>query len=140
MLKRTSKVDSLKLNSAGIASVIQIGDSKGINSFTRTIAVQREKELFFSNEGNFNVYGIFSYSLPIPPIDEPITIQSTSLNSFIKVGSIDVLAISAASILHIGSSDYIQSEARTLQIRHLEPREKSNRNDASGGGLTCLHL
>ncbi len=130
MLKRTSKVDSLNLDSAGIASVIHIGDSKEINSFTRTIAVQREKELFFSNEGNFNVYEIFSYSLPIPPIDEPITIQSTSLNSFIKVGSIDVLAISAASILHIGSSDYIQSEARTLQIRQLEPREKSNRNDA----------
>ena len=124
MLKRTSKVDSLKLDSAGIASVIHIGDSKGINSFTRTIAVKREKELFFSNEGNFNVFEIFSYSLPIPPIDEPITIQSTSLNSFIKVGSIDVLAISAASILHIGSSDYIQVRSPNLAYQTVRTQRK----------------
>ena len=124
MLKRTSKVDSLKLDSAGIASVIQIGDSKGINSFTRAIAVQREKELFFSNEGNFNVYEIFSYSLPIPPIDEPITIQSTSLNSFIKVGSIDVLGISAASILHIGSSDIFKSEVPDLAYQTFRTQRK----------------
>jgi spore germination protein PE len=130
MIKRTSKVDSIKLDSAGIASVFHIGDSTGINSFTRTIAVQREKELFYSNEGNFDAYEIFSLSLPLPPIDEPITIHTTSLNSFIKVGSIDILAISAASVLHIGSSEHIQMETRTLQIRQLEPREHTH-NQAS---------
>jgi spore germination protein PE len=130
MLKRTSKVDSLKVDTVAISSVIQIGDSNVINSFSRAIAVQREKELFYSNEGNFNAYEIFSLSLPLPPIDEHITIHTTSLNSVIKVGTIDIIGIASAAILHIGSSEHIQAEARTLQIRHLEPRGK-NSNYAS---------
>lgn len=130
MLKRTSKVDSLKIDSVGNSSVTHIGDSSTINGFSRAMAIQREKELFFSNEGNFDDFRIFTSSLPIPPLDEPICVQSTSINSFIKVGSIDIIGISAAALLHIGNSEHIQMESRILHIRQLEPKEKSS-NDSS---------
>lgn len=117
---RTSKVDSLKVDSAALSSVIQIGDSTFITAFSRAIAVQRQKELFYSNEGNFNSFPIFSYQLPIEPIVEPITIGSTSLHPLIKVGSIDITGITSAAVLHIGSSRNFQGESRTLHIRQLE--------------------
>ena len=61
--------------------LIQIGDSNEINGLTRALAVQRQREVFFSNEGDFSLFKIFSYPLPLPPIDEPITIQTTSPKS-----------------------------------------------------------
>ncbi len=124
MLKRLSKVDSLHIDAAILSSVIQIGDSSIINSFSRAIAVQRQKELFFSYEGDFRLYNIFSYSLPLPPIDEPITMQFTSLNPIIKVGSIDVTAMSSSPVLHIGSSEHVQAEARIMHIRQFETAPK----------------
>nr|WP_184522709.1 spore germination protein GerPE [Bacillus benzoevorans] len=125
MQRRLSKVDSLHINSAILASVIQIGDSSFINSFSRAIAVHRQKELFFTNEEDFRMHGIFSYSLPLPPIDESISMQFTSLNPIIKVGSIDVTAMSASPVLHIGSSEHIQAEARILHIRQFETAPKT---------------
>nr|WP_295971199.1 spore germination protein GerPE [uncultured Bacillus sp.] len=134
MLKRTSKVDALSVVSTGLASVIQIGDSHIINSLARAIAVQRQRELFYSNEADFGLFNIFSYSLPIPPINEPITFHTVTENPFIKVGSIDVIAVSAASILHIGSSGQVQNEARTLHIRQLESATPKTGGDLSQGG------
>ena len=100
--------------------LIQIGDSNEINGLTRALAVQRQREVFFSNEGDFSLFKIFSYPLPLPPINEPITIHTTHLNPIIKVGSIDVLAVSSASFLHIGSTEHIQMETRILHIRQIE--------------------
>lgn len=128
MLKRTSKVDSLKVDSVGNSSVIQIGDSNVLKAFTRALAVQRQKELFYSLEGNFDSFKIFSYSLPLPAINEPITIQTTALDPMIKVGTIDVIAVASASCIHIGSSEHIQTEARTLHIRQLESTENNSDN------------
>lgn len=123
---RTSKVDSLKVDSAALSSVIQIGDSNSITAFTRAIAVQRQKELFYAKEGNFISSPIFSYQMPIEPLIEPITIGSTSLHPLIKVGTIDIIGITSASILHIGSSRHFQGESRTLHIRQIETVDKKN--------------
>ena len=60
-----------------LASTIQIGDSNEINGLARVLAVQRQREVFFSNEGDFSLFKIFSYPLPLPPIDEPLTIHTT---------------------------------------------------------------
>ncbi|MCQ6274359.1 spore germination protein GerPE [Bacillus sp. V3B] len=128
MLKRTAKVDALKVKSAGISSVIQIGDSNVVNAFTRAIAVQRQKELFYSHEADFHLFDLFSKSLPLPSIDEAITTQTTSLNPIIKVGMIDVIGISSSAILHIGNSEHVQTEARVLHIRQLESTENNSDN------------
>jgi spore germination protein PE len=128
MLKRTSKVDFLKVNSGALSSVIQIGDSSVINCLTNAIAVQRQRELFFGNEGNFAAYDIFNISLLPSPIEEQINIRSTSLNPLIKVGSIRLIAISSASVLHIGSTEHVQGESRIKHIRHLEYAENTGSN------------
>lgn len=127
MLRRTSKVNSLKVRIAGLNSVIQIGDSSRINGFARVIAIQRQKELFFSNEASFDSYPFFSYPLPLPAIYEPIAICSTALKPLIKVGNIDIIAISSGSVVHIGSTEHFQAESRAMHIRQLE-----SNNDKSG--------
>ena len=98
MLTRTSKVDSLRSNQSFLPLLIQIGDSNEINGLTRALAVQRQREVFFGNEGDFSLFKIFSYPLPLPPINEPLTIHTTSPNPIIKVGSIDVTAAQYLSI------------------------------------------
>ena len=80
MLTRISKVGNIKVKSVIFASTLQIGDSNEINGLARVLAVQRQREVFFSNEGDFSLFKIFSYPLPLPPINEPLTIHTTSLN------------------------------------------------------------
>ena len=124
MLTRISKVGNIKVKSVIFASTLQIGDSNEINGFARVLAVQRQREVFFSNEGDFSLFKIFSYPLPLPPIDEPLTIHSTSPNPIIKVGSIDVTALSTSSFMHIGSTEHIRMETRILHIRQIEPLDE----------------
>jgi spore germination protein PE len=120
MFKRTSYVDFLKINSAGISSVVQIGDSSYIHAFTRALAVQREAEIFFGNEGNFANYSIFTEPIPLPRITENVFLETNHVpSSGIKVDSIRILGVSASSVVHVGSSKVIQMEARVKHIRHL---------------------
>jgi len=120
MLTRISKVDSIHVISCLFASAIQIGDSDSINGLTRAIALQRQREIFYGQEGDFSLFKIFTYQFPPSPIDEPLTVHRTSTNPVIKVGSIDVTAISSTSFLHIGSTEKVQMESRVLHIRQLE--------------------
>lgn len=120
MLNRTAKVDFIKLDSNGIGSCVQIGDSSLLYGYTRAIAIQREQEIFYSNEASFDSYEIFSYSLPIPPLEEPILFQSTSINPIIKVGSIRVSGLAAGAMIHVGNTKHIQRENRSIHVRQLE--------------------
>jgi spore germination protein PE len=128
MFKRISKVDSFKLVSGALGSTIQIGDSNEISGLTRALAVQRQREIFYSFEGDFSLFKIFSYPLTPPPIYEPITIHTTNVNPIIKVGPIDVIAVSSASFVHIGSTEHVQLETRVLHIRQIETVDKPKRS------------
>lgn len=129
-MNRTSKVDHIHVNSVGISSVFQIGDSNVIHSVSHAIAVQREKELFFGNENPFQSYDVFNRAFPFVPMDEFITVRSSSMDPMIKVGTIDILATSSAAVIHIGNSEHIQAEARTKHIRQMDSVENSNENEA----------
>jgi len=120
MLTRISRVGNIKVKSVIFASTLQIGDSNEINGLARVLAVQRQREVFFSNEGDFSLFKIFSYPLSLPPINEPLTIHITSPNPIIKVGSIDVTALSTSAFMHIGNTEHIRMESRVLHIRQLE--------------------
>jgi spore germination protein PE len=97
------------------------------------MAVQREEELFFGNEGNFSSYPVYSEPIPFIPITENITLHThNQLSSCIKVNDINILGVSSASLLHVGNSQAIQMEARIKHIRHLKNRNevgKDQRND-----------
>jgi spore germination protein PE len=120
MIKRTANVNSISINSLGSSSCLQIGDSKEIHNVTHALAVQRERELFFENEGDFEAFSIFNRLQPLTPQLVDVEMQTTSLHPIIKVGKIDVLALSSSAILHIGHSEHIQSETRIKHIRQLE--------------------
>ena len=120
MLTRVSKVDNVKVKSIIFGSYIQIGDSNEMNGLARILAVQRQREIFYSNEGDFSLFKIYSYPLPLPPINEPLTIHTTSPNPIIKVGSIDVTALSTSAFMHIGNTKHITMETRVLHIRQIE--------------------
>lgn len=119
MLQRTSVVDTLKINSASFASTIQLGDSTIINGMSRALAVQREADIFFGNEGNFSNYRVFSEPIPFQPITDKITISLQNTKPLIKVNNISILAMSSASILHVGNSTQVSLEARVKHIRQL---------------------
>lgn len=118
--KRTSSVNHVNLTSLSITSIFEIGDSHQIQAFSRAIALQREAQIYFSNEIHFEDYDIFSDPIPIEPITEQLTYEQVSFNPIIKVDKIEVNGVSTSSLLHIGSTRNAMLESRVKHIRHLK--------------------
>lgn len=119
MLQRTSVVNHIKVETLSFSSILEIGDSTFTQGFSRAIAVQREAEAFFGYEADFRSYSAFQIPIPFSPITENISMYSQQLKPITKVQNIDVIGVSASSILQIGSSKHISMEARVEHIRHL---------------------
>lgn len=121
MLKRTSAVDALTVDSLQYSSVIELGDSTYIQGGNRALAVQREREIFFGSEGDFSKYAVFSEPIPLPIITERVIMETYHWpGANIKVGNIRILGVSSSSIVHVGNSNSVQMESRVKHIRHLE--------------------
>lgn len=117
---RTSYVNSIQVDTVAFSSIIQLGDSSSIQGFSRALAVQREAELFFGNEGNFSLYPVFSEPILMPPITENLSVEmNNTFSSCIKVNDINIIGISSSSLLHIGNSQNVQMELRIKHIRQL---------------------
>jgi spore germination protein PE len=124
MLQRTSCVEAINIKIASFSSIVQVGDSCLINGLSRALAVQRETELFYGNEGNLSPYRVFTEPIPFLPINEPFSYIRHNPNPLIKVSKIDIIGISSASLLHVGNSRHVSMEARILHIRQLLPKEE----------------
>jgi len=124
MLSRLSSVQHLRVNINSFSSVIEIGDSTFVNSYSRALAVQREEEQFYGAEGNFN-YSVYREAIPLPPIIEDVRMNRQNINPVINVSCIRVLGNAAASVIHIGSTCHIHLESRVKHIRQLRQREES---------------
>lgn len=122
MLSRISSVQNFKLGIASFSTVIQIGDSSIVNSFSRALAVQREEELFYGNEGNFN-YSVFKEPIPLQPITESVRMYRQNIIPVIQVPCLNIIGATAASVIHIGSTCHIHLESRIKHIRHLRDKE-----------------
>lgn len=125
LFKRTVCVDRVQVDSVSFSSVFQIGDSNQIKASSRAIAVQREAEIFFGNEGSFAAYPIFSESIPFSQVDEVFSCSFTNVNPVLKVSNIKIMGASSSSVIHLGNSCHIATEARVKHIRQLLPRENS---------------
>jgi spore germination protein PE len=119
MFRRLSVVESIYVNAVSISSVFEIGDSSHITPVMRALAVKREYPLFFSNEGNFSEYSVFTRPIPAVAIDEPLNMAVFNEKPTIKVSSIRVTGASSSSVIHIGSTNNIRAEARIKHIRQL---------------------
>lgn len=126
MLQRTSCVDNIKVEIISFSSLLQLGDSCIINGLSRAIAVQREAEIAYGNEGDFSSYRVFSEPIPFQPLDEPISIVRHNPIPMIKVNKIGIIGMSSASMLHVGNSKTVSMEVRVKHIRQLLPESNEH--------------
>jgi spore germination protein PE len=103
----------------GIDTVLEVGDSQQLTPVNYTIAVQREKAIFFENEIDFSEYEIFSRPLAQPVIHENFRMTRINETSHIVVHKADVFLLSSAAIVHVGSSQKLYAQSRIKHIRHL---------------------
>ncbi|MBS4188827.1 spore germination protein GerPE [Bacillus sp. FJAT-49705] len=129
MFRRTSIVDEVKIGTMFYSSIFEIGDSSIIQGFSRALAVQREQETFYGNEGNFNIYPVFTQPIPLQPVEISIPMYTENLNPIIKVNHININGVSVASVVHIGSSNHVSMETRIKHIRQLFPKNKTQSVD-----------
>jgi spore germination protein PE len=130
MLQRTSCVDTINIKTVSFASTVQLGDSSIINGLSRALAVQRETELFYGNEGNLSNYPVYSEPIPFMPIYEPFSFTRHNPNPLIKVSKINITGISSSSILHVGNTRHVSMEARVKHIRQLLPTPRKENEEA----------
>jgi spore germination protein PE len=118
-MKRLSVVQLVHNELTSFSAVMQIGDSKEITSRVKVLAVQRQQELFFGNEGEVN-FPIFTDPIRRLAIDTT-SLQINKLNEspVISVRTIRVLAIAFSAVVHIGSTSTIDTEARIKHTRQL---------------------
>lgn len=119
-------VNYTSVTSVSLSSVFLIGDASQVTPRSRALAVQRQFQLFFTNEGNFEEFPIFTMAIPKPKMDTNLTTNRYNLSSFIKVDHIDVKSVSASSLYQIGSNNYIDAESRIKHIRQLDSNIDTN--------------
>jgi spore germination protein PE len=123
MSHRYSIVNDMKVRTLSFSSVLEIGDSNWIRSETKAFAVQRERELFFSSEGDFSQYPIYNEPIPLPALPE--TVRMSTIDEMpIKVNKINITGISFSSVVQIGQTCNVYMESRVKNIRQLTPREE----------------
>jgi spore germination protein PE len=121
MLERLSNVDRIEVMVTSFSSILQLGDSCIVDAFSRALAVQREAETFFGNEGNLPSFPVTTKPIPFLPINEALSYRVYNSNPIIKVHNLEVIGFSNASILHVGNTKKVSMEARVKHIRQLLP-------------------
>ncbi|WP_409253388.1 spore germination protein GerPE [Bacillus sp. SCS-153A] len=123
MGNRYSIVNNITLRTLSFSAVLEIGDSTEITSYQKAFAVQREKELFFSSEGDFSQYPLYSEAIPLPQPSAPVQFLKIDERPIV-VNSIDIIGSSFSSVIHIGQTSDVYMESRVKNIRQLKPRNE----------------
>lgn len=118
-MSRISIVQDVKLRSMLFSSMVQVGDNVAIDAGADILAVQRELPIFRGDEGDMRQIPIFSQQLTVPIIDEQVDVKRINTSGRIEVGSVDILGLSVASVLQIGSNRSVTCFCRTKHIRQL---------------------
>lgn len=118
-MKRFSIVRNVKIRTLLFSAIFQVGDNLVIAPKSRVFAVQREIPTFIGNEGNFFEFPIFSKPIPQPLVEEQIHVSTQNVQPYIQVDHLDVLGVSTAAVIQIGSNKVIVTENRTKHIRQL---------------------
>lgn len=119
--KRNSLVKFAGIKSIIIGSVLEVGDSVQIRGHAEALAVQRRKQLFYAYEGDLRAFSAFQKPIPLPAIYEPFTASKINGDPNIRVGNLHVVAVSSASVVHVGSTSHVSMEARVKHIRQITP-------------------
>jgi spore germination protein PE len=121
-MKRITIIDDVKILSVTLSSIVQFGDNRTIEAESKALAVQREAEVFYGDEGNFDAFAIFQQDIEELPYECNVQMNIQNLNPVIHVGSVEILGISSSSVFQAGSNHEIDTDARVKHIRQLLPR------------------
>ncbi|MGX4294910.1 spore germination protein GerPE [Bacillus velezensis] len=121
MLKRISRLRNAKINSVGIASVFQAGDTNEINMRIKVLADQRSLAVYRDDEGSFNKkeYQIFRQPAVMPLPETGVQSAFCHENPSIRVRNVKVQGISSASVVQIGSTSVVLGDSRLKHIRQI---------------------
>ncbi|MCR9037631.1 spore germination protein GerPE [Bacillus sp. L381] len=121
MLKRISRLRSAKVNSVGIGSVFQAGDTNEINMKVKVLADQRTLAVYRDDEGSFNrkEYPIFQQPAVMPLPETGVQSAFCHENPSIRVRNVKVQGVSSASVVQIGSSSVVLGDSRLKHIRQI---------------------
>lgn len=135
MFSRISKVKSLLSDTVSFCSTMQIGDTSYIDGNSLAIAVQKKSETFESVDVHFEDYDIFKKPFYILSLNEPVISRFSNPNPFIRVGNINIIGISASSVVGVGNVGHARMESRVKHIREV-PKE----NEEANRGFNQQHL
>jgi spore germination protein PE len=119
MSGRISIVNQILIYTNALGSIIQIGDTAMIKSRADVFAVQRQIPFYLGNEGDLTQFPIFNRPIPQPLPPRGVKVTTTHKGSNIKVKSIRIIGLSAASVFQVGSNRSIDLESRTKHIRQF---------------------
>jgi spore germination protein PE len=118
-MNRISVVNDVKVTSISTSATLIVGDSVKITARSRALAVQRQVAVFFRKEGEFADYPLFTKEIPQPSISERVHMRVVQESPYIKVGHVKVLGVASASTFQIGSTRFIDLEARLKHFRQF---------------------
>ncbi|WP_349407368.1 spore germination protein GerPE [Pseudalkalibacillus sp. SCS-8] len=123
-MDRTSIVQTMEIVSLVSASIVQIGDARLLTPSSKALAVQRQESTYDPGEHEFEMYPMFT--APFPPFQyECIPVNTIQEIPAIHVKSINIIGVAASSVVRVGKTDYVCSEARVKHIRQftIDPYE-----------------
>lgn len=125
MQKRTANVGAIDINAISRSSIFDIGDVTVSSQQLNAIAVQKEGAIFSDEGFLFSDYPLFERKR-IPHHLEPINVKQRHKHHqpTIHVNKVDILGVSASSIIQVGSLEDINAEARVKHIRILREEQK----------------
>jgi len=119
--RRTSVVDTLRLDALAAASSLVVGDLERFDARSRALAVQRQVPVFLENEGDLRAFPLFSRPIPLPgpEPEERVRLTSANVSPCISAGNIRVLSAVASSLVQVGSVTRVELESRVKHIRQF---------------------
>jgi len=118
---RTSVVGHVKVRSLLLSSAVHVGEIGGLFPDSRVFAVQRERAVFLGNEGDLEQFPIFRQPFARIRSTERIQLEIHNRIPAISVRMVDILGISASSVLQVGNVGVVDATNRTKHIRQLLP-------------------
>lgn len=118
MKKRISTVLTAKVSEVQSSSVFQIGDSFAYTPKTRGYAVGQLSHHFSDEPFVFND-PTFHEPIPKPNSANLVKAYTFHESPYIHVGHVKIISLGGSSVFQIGSTNYINSEARIKHVRRL---------------------
>lgn len=120
-MSRTAVVGFVKTLSISAGSILQVGDTAEVTPEAQVFALKRELPRFDGNEGDLSGYPLYTQAFPAVEVYETLGWSVQNADPYLRAGIIEIMGVSASSIVHIGNTSIIATKARIKQIRHISP-------------------